>query len=138
MPSPRKTNGVTKAEYSANNSDWTEITSLEANNTEIRFLENNQEAQTADGGSYGYPEYREYDIQFLNRTIYDTLKGFHDADTVTYFRWTLDNDELHSTTVGVLPAQLVPINVSGKLDGRGDRYRLMISIPKDRITETIA
>jgi len=138
MPAPRKTNGITKLEYSANNSDWTEITSLEANNSEIRFLENNQEAQDSNGGSYSYPEMREYDCQFLNRTIYDTIKAFHDADTVTYFRWTLDNDELHATNIGVLPAQLIPVTVTGKQDGRGDRYRLFISVPSDKVTETIA
>lgn len=138
MPSPRLTNGITKLEYSEDNSVWVEITKLEANNSEIRFLENNQEAQTSYGGSYGYPEFREYDVQFLNRTIFDTIKAFHDADTLTYFRWTLDNDELHTTNIAVLPAQLVPATVTGKQDGRGDRYRLMVSVPKDKITETTA
>ncbi len=138
MPSPRKTNGILKLEYSSNNSDWTEITSLEANNSEIRFLENNAEAQTSYGGSYSYPEMREYDCQFLNRTIYDTIKAFHTSDTNTYFRWTLDTDELRATNIGVIPGQLIPITVTGKEDGRGDRYRLMISVPQDKITETIS
>ena len=81
---------------------------------------------------------REYDIQFLNRTIFDTIEALHDVDTALYYRWTLDNDELHTTTQAVLPAQIVPINVSGKLEGRGDRYRIMVSVPKDLITETIS
>lgn len=138
MPAPRVTNGITKAEYSTDNSTWVEITKLEANNSEVRFLENNTEAQTYYGGSYAYPEMREYDIQFLNRTVYDTLKTNHDSDTGIYYRFTLDADELHTTTVAVLPAQLVPVNVTGKTEGRGDRHRVMISIPKDLITETTA
>lgn len=138
MPSPRKTNGITKFEYSTDNSTWVDITSIEANESIVRFLPNNREAQTSYGGSYSYPEMREYDIQFLNRTIFDTIEALHDVDTAVYYRWTLDNDELHTTTQAVLPAEMVPVDVTGKLEGRGDRYRIMVSIPKDLITETIA
>lgn len=138
MPAPRSYQGITKAEYSANNSNWTEITNLTIDSA-VRFLEQGDEAkQNFYGGRYPGPEKREYEIQFLNRTIYDTLEGNWRALTANYFRFTLDNDELHVTTIAVLPSQMRPLDLSGRMEGRGDVFMLMIEILDEQVTETTA
>lgn len=138
MPAPRTSHGILKAEYSTDNSTWTEITKIVEQNSEVRFIENPGDASNHYGGNYAAPEQREYEIEFLNRTVYDTLKTNHDSDTGIYYRFTLDNDELHTTDNAVLPQQLVPVNVQGKSAGRGDRHKLIVADLKSRITETTA
>ena len=138
MPSPRTTHGITLFEYSTDNSTWVSVGKLEANGSEYRPGENNGEAKHYTGGNYGYPAMDEYDIVFMDRTIFDTIAALHLADTFIYHRWTFDNDELHTTTVAQPPAQALPLPVSGVMDGRSDKYRYMVSIPSDLVTKTIA
>jgi hypothetical protein len=139
MPAPRKFHGITKLEYSINSgSTWVEVVNLVGNLSGVAFEDETDAVQDPRGNNYRGPGFRVYTTAAIDRTAYDALLTRHQGDTETLYRWTLDQGELHTTDVAILPQQLKWVDIEGVVANRSNVFLLVIRIDEDSITETTA
>jgi len=137
MPAPRTFQGITKAEYSTDNSVWNDITKLVGDESGMTFPDQESNPQTYYKANYAGPQYVNVSITTLNRTTWDTILALWQADTEFHFRVTLDNDELHKWGAKI-PSLMKPHDLNGIVEGRGDRFLINWTLLEEEITKTTA
>ena len=138
MAAPRKFHGIIKAEYSTDNSAWTAIANMVGNLSGVAFEDETDAMQDPYGNNYRGPGFRVYTVTAIDRTAYAALLALHQADTEVYYRWTLDQAELHTTDVAVLPQQLKWVDIEGVVANRSNAFTLVVRIDEANVTETIS
>jgi hypothetical protein len=139
MPAPRKFHGIIGFEYSIDDgSTWVPVTNLVGNLSGVAFEDETDAMQDPYGNNYRGPGFRVYSVTAIDRTAYNALVSRHQGDSETLYRWTLDQAELHTTDVAILPQQLKWVDIEGVVANRSNAFLIVIRIDEANITETVA
>ena len=131
----RTSHGITKAEYSTDGTTWTEISDVTAENSEITFPDQEENAVSPYGNEYSGVQYAVATIEAKDLTAFDAIKSNWQADTKQYFRFTLSNSATWTWDYGTLLQALRPITIQGQVRGQADIFHLEVQIPYDDITK---